>query len=184
MSQESYSPKDFALAVADKPPAVRIAPHSDMEVFMVRLLIAVFFFALLGLLLVSGHLLNRPDHGFRSGTDLDWPETARVLSYGNSYGGLCGDGEKHLVFETDDTTIARWLAGPPPWHAERWERGPVPEEIGRHCDYRGASAPLDSHEVWYVARARESFEQNPYRQRDLVVIDPLSKRVWWFNWKD
>jgi hypothetical protein len=142
------------------------------------------------------HLWHGPDHGFSWYTGLDWPQTARVLSYGNSYGGLCGDGEEHLVFETDETTIARWLSGPPPWQAGRWERGPVPREIGRHCDFpeiggpRRASAdpdlvaPLDSQEVWYVARERESFEHNPYRQGDLIVLDPRCKKVWWSRWKD
>lgn len=63
-------------------------------------------------------------------------------------------------------------------------------EVACHCDFqkgsgsREASAPLHSDEVWYVARAWEWFEQNLYRQGDLLVIDPQSKRVWWPNGKN
>ncbi len=80
---------------------------------------AVFLFLGLfaGLWLLAGRRWSGPDHGFGFDTGLGWPENATVLSYGNSYGGLCGDGEKHLVFEVDETTIAGWLAGTPPWHA-------------------------------------------------------------------
>jgi hypothetical protein len=153
-----------------------------------------------GLWLVADRLLGGPDHGFAFETGLGWPEAARVVSYGDDKSGWPGgDGEEYLVFETDGLTIARWLEGPPPWRSGRWNQGPVPVEIGIHVrfhttgvsvsgsDYGGGDPELlgllRSREVWYAARERESFPGNRYRQGDIVIIDPRSKRVWWANWK-
>jgi hypothetical protein len=153
-----------------------------------------------GLWLVTDRIWGGPDHGFAFETGLGWPEAARVVFYGDSRSGWSGgDGETYLVFEADGPTIAKWLEGPPPWRAGRWHRGPVPVAIGsnvsfhttgvfvRGSDY-GEGNPdlldlLTSGEVWYAARERESFPGKPYRQGDLVIIDPRSNRVWWTSWK-
>jgi hypothetical protein len=136
-------------------------------------------------------------------TGLFCAKPAKVITTGSDYGGFPADGEFYLILECDSGTIQRWLADRPFWGRSQWRRGPVPPEIGFHCqfgssesmgcctladgskEYSGGSAEirevLSSPRVWYAARDR--CPTIPYHQGNLLVVDPESGRVWYSDWK-
>jgi len=140
-----------------------------------------------------------PGLGFRHYTGLRWPPEARIVRSADSHGGFHGDGECFLVFDADPATLRGWLAGDASWG--RWERGPVPGEIGFHCKFGGSGVGwggpvggtprysgdemlvrmLGSEQVWYSARERgDQFLR--WHNGDLLVIDVQAGRVWLSVW--
>jgi hypothetical protein len=140
-----------------------------------------------------------PGLGFRHYTGLRWPSEVRVVRSADSHGGFLGDGEYFLVFDADPATLQGWLAGDAPWG--RWERGPVPGEMGFHCKFGGSGVGwggpvggppryrgdeelvrlLGSDHVWYSARERGSGSLR-WHNGDLLVLDLAAGRVWLSVW--
>src|SRR5262245_58018272 len=79
-------------------------------------------------------VVSDPGAEFTKLTGLNWPSDAKIISVGDDHGGFNGDGEFHLVFETDAKSIRSFLESSPPWQGE-WVDGPVPTEIGFHCRF-------------------------------------------------
>lgn len=61
-----------------------------------------------------------PGGDFTRSTGLAWPAEAQVVSAGDIWLDIVGDGEFHLVFDTDHTTLEQWLAEAPPWKQQKW----------------------------------------------------------------
>lgn len=142
---------------------------------------------------------------FTLATGLSWPSTVRVVATGDNHGGFTGDGEFYLLLECDPATIRLWLEDRPFWGGSSWQRGPVPTQIGYHCqlgsqkslgsvtfpdgskEYFGGSAEvrevLSSPRLWYAARDRCQSPDLPYHQGNLLIVDPESGRVWYSDWK-
>ncbi len=119
----------------------------DRERKWINCLIAAFGGAILVILLCSGTLFYAmippsPQSVFERETGLDWPANATVISSGDDHGGFMGDGEFHVVLDVDDATVAKLLRMQPVSPLSNWQLGPVPTEIGFHCNFgtNGVSA--------------------------------------------
>jgi hypothetical protein len=75
-----------------------------------------------------------PAKAFTSRTSLLWPNSGKLVAVGDSHGGFHGDGEFHVVLDVQPDEIDRLLNSNPPW-GQAWQRGPIPMEIGTHCDF-------------------------------------------------
>ena len=113
-------------------------------------------FILLPLLAIScafynsqGHFrdaITNPGAEFTQFTGLPFPDSARVISTGDTHGGFHGDGEFHLVFEADRATLAGWRSMLPTSAA-----GPMVERPGTDTDrhplrVREGGSGIDKHE--------------------------------------
>jgi hypothetical protein len=147
-------------------------------------------------------VVNNPAGDFTEVTGLPWPNTAKLVAVGDTHGGFHGDGELYLVFDVDQETVAKWLTATSPWDSGKWQRGPVPTEIGIQCgfgqqspvslkdqmgreEYLGGSAEIRSllaaRENWHVARSRGPKDM-PWHNGNLLVIDLSRSRVWLSSW--
>lgn len=124
--------------------------------------------------------VENPGAEFTRYTGLAFPDSAKILTAGDTHGGFNGDGEFYVAFDADRQTIDSWLDDPPPWNQPAWLPGPVPQEIAGHC----MDAPregMDSERIRYVA---EDFKlaSIPWHNGRLLVLDPARGRVvlsWW-----
>jgi hypothetical protein len=146
-------------------------------------------------------VVDNPGADFTRATGLAWPQGAKVVSVGDDHGGMMGDGEFHVVFDTDEATLKKWLASPCPWQPRKWQRGPVPTEIGFHCRFgtdgvaairidggpskyvgdRELEQLLRSQTIWYAAKER-CCESLRWHNGHLLVIDCATNRVWLSVW--
>jgi hypothetical protein len=141
-----------------------------------------------------------PGRDFTRVTGIPWPRTANVVSVADTHGGLMGEGELYLVFETDRETLESWLAESRPWSSS-WKDGPVPPEIGVHCTFGAGSvvaevgnsvrggyfgnstlAPLlGSSSIQYVA-AERCCGDLPWHNGNLLIVDLATNRAWLSVW--
>lgn len=147
-------------------------------------------------------LTKPPEALFSQYTGLEWPATATIVSTGDGHRGMFNnEGEFHLVFDTDLATLDEWLAEPPPWQQSQWKRGPVPTEIGFHCNFGsdGVAAVSDegktseysgdpqlvqllgSNRIWYAAHER-CCKSLRWHNGSLLVIDLKNNRGWLSVW--
>ncbi len=138
-----------------------------------------------------------PDIRFTQITGLEWPETAKIITTGDTY--FLGEGEFYLVFEVDQEVLETWLSNPPPWEGNEWKSGPVPQKIGYHTTF-GTSGTiiggteyigdeqlvklLNSNSIWYVAKERCCSDRDylEFHNGNLLIIDLDSNRVWLSIW--
>jgi len=146
-------------------------------------------------------VVDDPGGDFTLSTGLEWPATASVISVDDTHGGFLGDGEFHIIFDTDRATLEKWLAESPPWEQHNWKSGPVPNEI-RYCcsfglggvssrSYNGGPIEyagdtellrvLSSNQIWYAAKER-CCESLRWSNGNLLIIDFVNNRVWLCNW--
>ena len=146
--------------------------------------------------------VNNPGEDFVRVTGLEWPSGAKVVRVGDTHGGFNGDGEFYLVFDVDKAMLANWLGTNPPWGGNKWNKGPVPGEIGFHCNFGSSEriytsnqgsgpsqyggdpqlvALLSSEKVLYVARERGAGSIR-WHNGDLLVVDSDAGRVWLSVW--
>jgi hypothetical protein len=141
-----------------------------------------------------------PGSDFERQTGLAWPDNAEILSVDDTHGGFHGDGEFHVVFKTDAETIQEYIKGRAPFEGS-WRNGPVPHEIGVHCnfgsegvfvigdsngrtEYAGDSSligVLESDEVYFAAKDRGP-ESIQWHNGHLLVLDPTTNKVWLSVW--
>jgi hypothetical protein len=147
-------------------------------------------------------LTKPPEALFSQYTGLEWPATATIVSTGDGHSGLFNnEGEFHLVFDTDRATLDEWLAGLPPWQQSQWKRGPVPTEIGFHCNFGSDGVAAVSHDgktseysgdpqlvqrlgsnrIWYAAQER-GCKSLRWHNGSLLVIDLKNHRGWLSVW--
>jgi hypothetical protein len=142
-----------------------------------------------------------PQSVFERVTGLDWPPNATVLSSGDDHGGFMGDGEFHVVLSVDDETVAELLRSRPATPLSNWQAGPVPTEIGFHCNFgtKGVSAMsidggpahysgdpeledvLGSNAIMYTAHER-CCDTIEWHNGTLMVVDPRHNKVWLSIW--
>lgn len=119
---------------------------------------------------------------------------------GDEHGGMVGDGESIAVFKLTQPAIDKLIESKPPWSAD-WQVGPVPGEIGFHCNfgtdgvafggpigetgtYTGDESLvrlLSSGRLFYDAKER-CCDSLPWHNGHLIVIDPDTKTVWLSVW--
>lgn len=112
-------------------------------------------------------------------TGLAMPDGAVVLASGDTHGGMQNDGDTYLAFRTDPDRLRNWLALPPPFGAQRWESGELPEELRDHCRHGPASvAPRASRSpaLHYVRRG------NSPASGVLLVLNLNTGRAWYCSW--
>lgn len=135
--------------------------------------------------------LADPGADFNRLTGLSWPANARVLSAGDDHGGLQWEGELHVVARVPPTTIASWLASPPPWGQAAWRHGPVAPDVAARCRLGaaafGQAEGRYSQRAWslegvrYVALER-CCEGLRWHNGNLLVLDPQQGLVWLSVW--
>ena len=144
-----------------------------------------------------------PEQVFERATGYRWPSNANIISTGNT--GLVTDGEFHVVFSVDETTISQWLRVQPAAPVSNWQSGPVPTEIGFHCafgserglyltrdnpnekmHYAGDPELVDlvsSDEIVYCAHERRyGANPIPWHNGTLLIVDPRTNKVWLSIW--
>ncbi|MBI3921596.1 MAG: hypothetical protein HY318_09285 [Armatimonadetes bacterium] len=134
---------------------------------------------------------NAADY-FTRYTGLTWPDSATVLLVEDSkWGGR--EGSFHILFSAEEKTLKSWLAGPPPWEKLKWQRGPVPVEIGsydRLVKHRDAMDRVDlqverawnAKETWYSTDQTCS-ESTGWQSGKLLVITPRKRLVCLSVWQ-
>ncbi|TWU21236.1 hypothetical protein [Novipirellula artificiosorum] len=118
----------------------------------------------------------------------------------DEHGGFVGDGETFAVFKLTQPAIDKLIESKPPWSAG-WQSGPVPGDIGLHCDFGTDGVAfggligeagtytgdellvrlLGSQRVIYDAKER-CCDSLPWHNGNLIVIDPDTKTVWLSVW--
>lgn len=141
---------------------------------------------------------------FTNETGLAWPESAKVVSFGDDHGivNMSSEGEFHIVIDADQETIDKFLkselkAPRPEWKFSEWQSGPVPPEIGRHCGFDSMATystharksinrqetddVLDSKDIMYSASER-CCDTIEWHNGTLLIVDPVKNRVWLSSW--
>ncbi|MGM0488721.1 MAG: hypothetical protein ACQESR_18430 [Planctomycetota bacterium] len=142
--------------------------------------------------------LTDPVGEFEAVTGLSCPLSAQIILAKDTHGGLHGDGKTCIALEVQRDVAVAWLNSPPPWNCRQWKHGPVPTEIGIHCNmptrplyaaskkYRGDKQLRDllgSPDIWFVARERGPSNSNiPWHNGNLLVIAPEIGAAWLFVW--
>jgi hypothetical protein len=129
------------------------------------------------------YLSPDPRRDFTRITELQWPQAATVIFTHDDHSAPLGDGESHIVFDTDSSTLATWLAQSPPWKVDGWQPGPIPDEITGNClhDNPELLRLVESSDTHYAA-ARLGPEGAPWHNGRLLLLDPAKNRVWLFVW--
>ncbi|QDT81131.1 hypothetical protein Mal35_46090 [Gimesia maris] len=142
--------------------------------------------------------VTEPGADFTHYTGLAWPAAAQVVSAGDIWLDFVGDGEFHLVFDTDHATLEQWLTEAPPWEQLKWTGGPVPDEIswqagfgvkGMNADPAGGGpdhkiseveyqSVYESKQTWYVAQDRGA----GWQHGQILILDLEKNRVWFSRW--
>lgn len=159
--------------------------------------ILAFPFLIVLALILSKHNLpsdvtSNPAAYFTHYTGLAWPDSATVLLVDDSrWGGR--EGSFHILFRAGEGTLKRWLAGPPPKGMLKWQRGPVPVEIGgydrlvKHKDAmdrvdRQIERAWNAQETWYSAD-QTGGDSSGWRDGNLLVIAPRNRTVCLSVWQ-
>lgn len=140
--------------------------------------------ALVGYYILAG-LRAGPDRDFTRITEIEWPQSATVILTHNDHSLPLGDGESHIIFDTDGNTITKWLTAPAPWEGDEWQTGPVPDEIAGNCLLRDDKAELQrllSSPHTHYAALDAGPEALPWHNGRLLLLDPANHRVWLFVW--
>ncbi|WP_146403081.1 hypothetical protein [Planctomycetes bacterium CA13] len=178
----------------------------DRERKWINCLIVAFGGAIFVVLLCSGTLFYAttppsPQTVFERETGLAWPTNATIISTGDDHGGFMGDGEFHVVLHVEDATVSRLLRLQPATPLSNWQAGPVPTEIGFHCNFgtTGVSAMsmdggpmhysgdpeledvLGSNAIMYSAHER-CCDTIEWHNGTLLIVDPRFNKVWLSIW--
>ncbi|MEQ8638001.1 hypothetical protein [Gimesia maris] len=142
--------------------------------------------------------VTEPGADFTHYTGIAWPASAQVVSSGDIWLDFEGDGEFHLVFDTDHATLEQWLAETPPWEQQKWKGGPVSKDISWRAGFgvKGMSADptgggpdhkisevesqgvFESKQTWYVAEDRGA----EWQHGQILILDLEHNRVWFSRW--
>ena len=137
---------------------------------------------------------------FTEETGIEIRSNWKLISSGDSHGGMMGDGETHFVFRVPQPDIEQLLNSSPPWSAA-WLTGPVEHEIGFHCNFGtsgvswqsasdspekysgnpGLVSVLSASQTRYDAKER-CCESLRWHNGHLLVIDPLKCEIWFSKW--
>lgn len=137
-------------------------------------------------------------------TGLAWPESAKIVSFGDDHGivNMSSEGEFHIVFDTDQRTIDKFLnselkAPAPDEQFSEWKSGPVDPKISPYCGFDTMATystharstlsrqeiddALDSKNIMYTASER-CCDNIEWHNGTLLIVDPVNNRVWLSSW--
>lgn len=141
---------------------------------------------------------------FTHETGLSWPESAKVVSFGDDHGivYMSSEGEYHIVFDAEPETIDKLLnseltAPDPEWQFSEWQSGPVDPKISSHCgfdaiatysthawssiDEQEVEELFDRKDIMYTASER-CCDTIEWHNGTLLIVDPVKNRVWLSSW--
>ena len=141
-------------------------------------LIAVLFTALC--LTGCGTSSGNPRDKFQHLTGLDLSPSSTLNTAYDDHGGIFGDGETLLAFNTAPE-IAKGIASrQPPWDQTDWKTCPVPNTIQSNC--LNASRDFMNDENAVYAAVPKGPSRMPWHNGRLLVINVETNQIYLFCW--